>query len=263
MPANEPEPGTAVPAPIARIADGRAVRAVWRNEAGGLTFEIGTDPRRVFAKWQPHSRIVDLAAEAERLAWAAPYLRVPAVLDSGRDTEAQWLLTTALPGDSAVAPRWIADPARAVAAIGSGLRVLHDTLPVAGCPFSWSVGTRLAEIDRTRGREFAEWDPMHQRLGQQRALELLHHPPPIETLVVCHGDPCAPNTLLGEDGEWSGHVDFGALGVADRWADLAVATWSTEWNFGPGWDGALLAAYGIAPDEQRSAYYRLLWDLSA
>jgi kanamycin kinase len=51
-----------------------------------------------------------------------------------------------------------------------------------------------------------------------------------------HGDACAPNTLISHDGHCSGHVDFGALGTADRWADLAIATWSTIWNYGPGWE---------------------------
>jgi len=49
---------------------------------------------------------------------------------------------------------------------------------------------------------------------------------------------------------------FGALGVADRWADLAIATWSTQWNYGPGWERHLLAAYGINRDLRRTAYYR-------
>jgi kanamycin kinase len=85
--------------------------------------------------------------------------------------------------------------------------------------------------------------------------------PPVEGLVVCHGDACAPNTLLDEDGNCSGHVDLGSPGVGDRWADLAVATWSTEWNYGPGWENVLLRAYGVDPDPERIAYYRLLWDL--
>ncbi len=72
---------------------------------------------------------------------------------------------------------------------------------------------------------------------------------------------CAPNTLLTDDGRWSGHVDLGSLGVADRWADLAVATWSTEWNYAPGWQEFLLEAYGTEPDPERISYYRLLWDL--
>jgi kanamycin kinase len=60
----------------------------------------------------------------------------------------------------------------------------------------------------------------------------------------------------------AGHVDLGRTGVADRWADLAVATWSAIWNLGPGWEAELLAAYGVDPDAERSAYYRLLWDAS-
>ncbi|WP_326639888.1 hypothetical protein OG884_34575 [Streptosporangium sp. NBC_01755] len=47
-----------------------------------------------------------------------------------------------------------------------------------------------------------------------------------------------------------------------RWADLAVAAWSTEWNYGPGYDGVVYDAYGIAPDPERIAYYRLLWDMA-
>jgi kanamycin kinase len=94
-----------------------------------------------------------------------------------------------------------------------------------------------------------------------QALGLLADIPAVDRLVVCHGDACAPNTLITEDGRWSGHVDLGDLGVADRWADLAIASWSLAWNYGPGWDGLLLDAYGVAADPGRTRYYRLLWDL--
>lgn len=79
---------------------------------------------------------------------------------------------------------------------------------------------------------------------------------------MCHGDACVPNTLLHDNGAFAAHVDLGSLGVADRWADLAVAAWSTEWNYGPGFDETVYAAYGIAADRERIAYYRLLWDLA-
>ena len=67
---------------------------------------------------------------------------------------------------------------------------------------------------------------------------------------------------VDDEGRFEGHVDLGGLGVADRWADLAIATWSTEWNFGREWVGALLDAYGVSADPERTRYYRLLWDLS-
>jgi len=38
-------------------------------------------------------------------------------------------------------------------------------------------------------------------------------------VIAAHRIPCWPTNE-----RWSGHVDLGALGVADRWADLAVAT---------------------------------------
>src|SRR5277367_2325817 len=53
------------------------------------------------------------------------------------------------------------------------------------------------------------------------------------------------------------------LCVADRWRDLAVATWSVTWNLGPGYEDLFLASYGIARDEGAQAFYRLLYDLES
>lgn len=86
--------------------------------------------------------------------------------------------------------------------------------------------------------------------------------PPLDRPVVCHGDACAPNTLLDAAGGFAAHVDLGSLGVADRWADLAVAAWSTEWNYGTGYERFVYEGYGIEADPSRIAYYRMLWDLS-
>ena len=89
---------------------------------------------------------------------------------------------------------------------------------------------------------------------------LLAAAPDIDRLVVCHADACVPNTLVGDDGNPTGHVDLGRMGVADRWADLAVATNSLGWNFPGNWEAELLDAYGVERDEQRTTYYRRLWD---
>lgn len=261
--ASEPADGTVPPA-VEAVAAGRRLRMVWENELGGLTFEVGDGPDRCFVKWAPGDSGIDLAAEAARLGWAAAFAIVPRVLAQGSDDAGSWIVTAALSGQSAVSDRWRTDPRRAVAAIGHGLRVLHHALPVRSCPFSWSVEDRLADAHhRARAGQLdpARWHEVHQHLTVPGALAVLAQAPPVDQLVVCHGDACAPNTLLTDDGAWSGHVDLGALGEADRWADLAVATWSAEWNYGPGWDDHLLASYGAHPDPARIAYYRLLWDL--
>jgi len=254
-----------LPEPVAAIASGRLASLVWENEIGGLTFEIGSGADRCFVKWSPRAAGIDLAAEAARMAWAGAYIPVPRVLAHGADDAAMWLVTAPLPGSNAVQDRWLAEPATAVRAIGEGLRAMHDRLPVAACPFSWAASDRVEWA--VQAAEIGQLLPpgqsheCYQHLTVAQALELVADPPPADRLVVCHGDACAPNTLLADDGRWSGHVDLGALGVADRWADLAVATWSTEWNYGPGWTDALLDAYGVAPDPDRTGYYRLLWAL--
>jgi kanamycin kinase len=246
-----------IPASVHAVARGRAVREVWRNELGGVTYAVGD---ACHVKWTPRPGGLD--AERERLAWARAYVAVPEVLEHGADDEGAWMVTRTMAGASAVDARWLARPAEAVAAIGAGLRAFHDALPVAACPFSWSADDRLADVARRAASIRPErWHPSHRHLDVPRAREMLAEPPPVDRLVVCHGDTCAPNTLIADDGACNGHVDVGALGVADRWADLAVATFSTTWNYGDGWERALLDAYGIAPDEERTAYYRLLWDL--
>lgn len=50
--------------------------------------------------------------------------------------------------------------------------------------------------------------------------------------------------------------------MADRWADLAVAAWSTVWNYGPEFETAVYRGYNVQADEERIRYYRLLWDVS-
>ena len=237
---------------------------VWENEVGGLTFEIETATGRRFLKWTPAGCGIDLDAEAERLAWAAGFVPVPRVLDQGEDETGAWLVTAALPGENAVSDYWRTRPGSAARAIGTGLRALHDRLPTTDCPFTWSVETRLADA-RRRVRagvlDPKRWTETDRAIDLDTALARAADPPPIDRLVVCHGDACAPNTLLSGDGRCTGHVDFGSLGVADRWADLAVASWSLEWNYGPGFEAPFFAAYGVAPDPRRIDYYRLLWDL--
>jgi len=252
-----------VPDAVRRLAGDGDVRPAWGHEFG-LTWEVRRADRRLFVKWCPAGSPIDLSAEAARLRWAGAFTPVPTVIDEGGDKEGSWLLTSALPGENAVSDRWKAEPAVAVRAIGEGLRALHDRLPVGTCPFSWSVDERVAEACQRLARgqwRPEEWHAEHRGLDPAEILARLSDVPAIDKVVVCHGDTCAPNTLIDDDGRWSGHVDLGSLGLADRWADLAVATWSLDWNYGPGWDGLLLDVYGASADDERTAYYRLLWDV--
>ncbi len=227
--------GLEVPRIAHTLAEGGEPELVWRNDLGGLTFRIGDR----FLKWNPRSTGVDLERERVRLDWISTRHPAPRVADHGSDGDAQWLLTEALPGSSAVGDQWRGRRPEAIRAIAAGLRAIH-AISIDDFPHTWT-----AQV----------W------VGRQRPS--LGTRPPIDAPVLVHGDACAPNTLISEEGVWTGNVDFGDLAIGDRWADLAIASLSLDWNFGEGHQPELFNAYSIVPDEDRIRYYRSLWELES
>ena len=225
-----PPAGTPVPAAIARIAAHDPVELVWRNEVGGIAARIDRPDGSAFVKWSPAGTSESLSAEAERMRWLAQAgsVPVPRVLALTAEPAGETLVTAAIDGASIVSAEGLRDPESAAAALGEGLRRLH-ALPTASCPFpapDWTASAVLAH--------------------------------PIDDPVVCHGDPCAPNTLM-RDGRFAALVDLARVGVGDRWSDLAIASWSLEWNGLGDAEPAFWRAYGIAPDAARIASWRALW----
>jgi hypothetical protein len=108
------------------------------------------------------------------------------------------------------------------------------------------ITTRLNRYHRGTGSIDASRDfhAEHAHLSPAYADgELARTRPNAEYLVLCHGDYCPPKILVDQV-RVVGCVDLGELSVADRWWDLAVASWSIGWNFGPGLEEAFFAAYG-------------------
>ncbi len=271
-----PRPDDALtPAQVATVVGvpASAVEFVWRNADGGLTFRYhswaassGPYGGLTYFSWVPSDQRSRCEAARARAAWAAPYIAVPRFSRIGQGLDGWWMTSPALPGESVVRQWGKAHPRQAVTAVATGLRWLHERAPVVSCPYVWEAETRFTRARRAV-EEGDDWrqapDDYLAGWDRARALEVLARGVTRETdPVVCHGDPCAPNTLLAPPGgAFAGLVDLGDLGVADRWADLAVATWSLNWNFGPGWEEVFYAAYGIEPDQEKIDFYRLLWNV--
>ena len=135
-----------IPSTVVAVVGSLPLRCVWRNELGGLTFELPDGSR--FLKWAPAGSSLPLLEEAVRLRWARRYAPVPEVIDAAAAADGStWLLTARLAGTSAVADQWKAVPRTAVRAIGEALRALHEALPVESCPFTWTAEERLARAE--------------------------------------------------------------------------------------------------------------------
>jgi len=228
----------------------------WRTESA--TGQV------VYVKLASMTRYPRLLDEGARTRWARPFLPVADVLECGSQEGTDWLATRALPGVDATDEALMAQPEKLVDLLAGGLRRFHQA-PVAECPFPFTLEVALEHV---RWRAAAghidparDFHPEHRHLSLEAALgELERLRPADEDLVVCHGDYCLPNIVI-TDGQVTGFVDLGELGVADRWWDLAVATWSLTWNLGEGFEDEFLRTYGIGRDEERIRFYRLLYDL--
>jgi len=211
--------------------------------------------------WHP-----SLALECDRMRWAASVLPVPKIVDYGMEEGVEWLLTEALSGLVATDEDLMSDPPTLVPILAKGLHTFHEA-PIRSCPFDFRLSTALEHI---RARVSAglvdpvsDFHPEYQHLTPEEAFkELQTTAPSTEDIVLCHGDYCLPNVLI-DNGQVSGYLDLGELGLADRWWDLAVATWSVTWNLGPGWEDLFLETYGMEVDQERMRYFRLLYDLTS
>lgn len=232
------------------------------GQSGAMVFRL-TAPQgpALFVKTESVSPHSELEGEAHRLEWLASVDQpAPRVLGTAQHLGRQWLLMTGVKGlDLASSPDL--SPSRIIEICATSLRALH-AIDVASCPFDHRLDTTLATArERLDASLVDETDFDDAHLGMPaRTLyaRLLAERPEAEDLVVTHGDACLPN-FMASGREFSGFIDCGRLGVADRYQDLALATRSIAFNLGQVWAEPFLTAYGVSqPDRARIGYYRLL-----
>ncbi|MBB1594303.1 APH(3')-II family aminoglycoside O-phosphotransferase [Achromobacter sp. UMC46] len=213
----------------------------------------------LFLKSELAGGVSELPDEIDRLRWLAQVGQpAPHVLDTAMEGDRHWLLMTAIRGRD-LASAALA-PAQIIGVLATALRNLHH-LPIETCPFDHRLEARIAQAKRHVDAGLVdEADFDDERLGQsasQVLAELLSSCPTARDPVVAHGDACLPNFMV--DGhQFTGFIDCGRLGIADRFQDLALAARSIARNVGEQWVPPFFRAYGIAPDAQRIRFYCLL-----
>jgi aminoglycoside phosphotransferase len=217
----------------------------WSDEHEGMSGGV------VFAGGYWVKRGPEAIAEYERLRWLAGRgISVPEVAAFDED-----VLVLADMGVPSLARR----SGRAGAVLGEVLRGLHG-VPVAGCPFDGRLEVMLPEARRRvlEGLVDADdFDDDNSLTPEQVLRRLVDEQPADEDLVVAHGDFTPANVLEGGI-----LIDVGALGVADRYRDLALAARDLREDFGAGEVREFFAAYGLGePDQRKLDYYRLLDEL--
>ncbi|GAA5541463.1 aminoglycoside 3'-phosphotransferase [Ochrobactrum soli] len=213
-------------------------------------------------KIEPASTVSELADERARLEWlSAQGLPCPSVVAYERMADRHFLLMTRLAGSNLASSVGTLTPDRIVSILATALKALHSVDPAA-CPFDHRLEHRIKDArKRVEAGAVDEDDFDTEREGRTAEdlfSELHRLKPSQEDVVVTHGDACLPN-FMASDGTFTGFIDCGRLGLADRHQDLGLACWSIRYNLGNEWVKPFLDLYSAeAIDEAKIAYYRLL-----
>lgn len=240
---------------------------VTAGESGAVVFRSADATR--YAKCVSAANAADLKAERDRVAWLNDQgVPGPRVLDWHSGDAGACLMTSAVSGipDDQVPAE---DLRVAWEPIADAVRRLHE-VPVSQCPFRRGLDARVAVARDvvTRGAVNPEFLPVEQQhTPASELLDRLTRQVPrrreqeVADTVVCHGDLCLPNIILDPRTlDLSGFIDLGRLGLADRYADLALLlanareTWPDE-ERGRAADMAFAEKYGIALDHDRLRFY--------
>ncbi len=209
------------------VTAGESGDRVWRRPDG-----------RAFAKQAGPGRADLLAGERDRLVWLerAGFAAAPRVVDWDGGT----LVMTALPG----VPAGDLDGDDLMAAwpsIAATIGALH-ALPAADCPFDRGLHAMAARARDVVARDAVNPDFLPDEDRGISAAQLLARvtaelparlAQEASSQVVVHGDACLPNIMVDPaTSACTGLIDLGRLGVADRYADLAllVANSADSWS---------------------------------
>ena len=146
--------------------------------------------------------------------------------------EQDWLLTRRLSGEDCISQKYLDDPIRLCDTLGELLRRLHDENH-DGCPVTDVTAQRLMLAQENYRMSRYDMSLFPDNWGFQSAEEawatIERNAKYLKTDTLLHGDYCLPNILL-DNWKFSGFIDLGRGGAADRHIDLFWGVWTLGFN---------------------------------
>lgn len=211
----------------------------------------------------------------EVMKWLEGKIPIPKVICCEIDSEYQYLLMSRTPGKMSCDSCYMERPEFLYRTLANAMKMLWS-VDVSGCPRDMDLDAELKEAKRRVENGLIDMEMAEpSTFGEggfkdpEELLEWLMNNKPDYEPVLSHGDFCLPNLFI--DGEkFSGFIDLGSTGTADKWKDIALCYRSLKHNAEgfyserkyPGINAdKLFDALGIEPDFDKIRYYILLDEL--
>ena len=205
-----------------------------------------------------------LTQEYNALKWLFGKFPVPEIVLFDDDSDNEFLITKAIAGEMVCSDRYLNDPAKSLKIIKEAFDKIYS-VDISSCPFDVSNNYKLALVSENVRKglvknENLEPQTLKKYGSVENLLNYLINNQFEEELCFSHGDTSLPNIFaLGDS--FSGFIDVGECGVADKWFDLAICEKSIRRNYGEEYISKFYDELGIIPDRNKLDYYLLMMEL--
>ena len=219
--------------------------------------------------------VASMAEQVQMMQWLKGKIPVPQVIAYEEDNGKSYLLMSKINGEMSCDDYYLEHPQVLLEALVCGLKMLWE-VDIKECPCIRDldivlgearirVEDNLVDLDNVELTTFVEGgfeNPKH-------LLEWLESNRPTFEPVLSHGDYCLPNIFL-KNGQITGFIDLGRIGIGDKWNDIALCYRSLKHNFDGTYGGKvyedfnpdmLFEKLGMEPDWNKIKYYLLLDEL--
>lgn len=205
-----------------------------------------------------------LTQEFKALQWLNGKLEVPEVILFDYTEETEYLITRAILGEMVCSEFYIKNPHDALKVIRTAFKKIYS-VDISNCPFDVSNKYKLSLIENNVKKGLVKTENLQEetlkRFGSvENLLKYLIDNQFEEELCFSHGDTSLPN-IFALDSKFSGFIDVGECGIADKWFDLAICEKSIKRNFGEEYISEFYKTLGIIPDRTKINYYLLMMEL--
>lgn len=205
-----------------------------------------------------------LTQEFNALNWLNGKLSVPEIVLFDDETENEFLITKAIPGEMVCSEKYLDNPMQALEIIKEAFNSIYS-VDISDCPFDVSNKYKLSLIKNNVEKGLIKNEDLKsetlKRFGNvEGLLNYLIDNQFEEELCFSHGDTSLPN-IFSFDDKFSGFIDVGECGIADKLFDLAICEKSIRRNFGEKYVSKFYEKLNIVPDRNKIDYYLLMMEL--
>ncbi len=206
----------------------------------------------------------NLTSEYEKLKWLAGKLSVPKIILYDWTNDTEYLITESVGGEMVCSKYYLQNPEIGLKVIAKAFKQIYK-IDIKDCPFNVDIDYKLALVENNVKNNLIKVDEISEdvlkRFGSvDNILKFLRENKFTSELCFSHGDTSLPNIFAIKD-KFSGFIDVGECGIADKWFDLAICEKSIRRNYGEEYIAKFYEELKIVPERDKIDYYLLMMEL--